>query len=103
MTESAPTAARSILWTPVVPYGTWPTTFMAAEPLIHWPFCPDKVLLAGFSGRFAQGPLSAISGHHPGGIVCLSGREINNPHSPQNRSLPHTSSSIAETCPFARL
>jgi hypothetical protein len=41
-----------------------------------------------FSGSFAQGLLSAISGHHHGGIVCLTLSEINNPSSPKILGAP---------------
>jgi hypothetical protein len=54
-----------------------------AEPLINWPFCPDNAILDWFSGSFARCLLSAISGHHHGGIVCLTQSEINNPRSPK--------------------
>jgi len=30
------------------------------QPLIHMPFCPDDMLLVGFSGSFATCPCSAI-------------------------------------------
>ena len=38
------------------------------KPLIHLPFCPDNAVLVGFSGSFAQCPLSAISGRHGGDL-----------------------------------
>ena len=35
---------------------------LAAQPLIHLPFCPDIAALAGFPGSFAPPPLSVSHG-----------------------------------------
>src|SRR5215216_1308434 len=50
-----------------------------AEPLINRPFCPDKAILAGFSGSFAQCPLSVLAGRHDDAdFICLRRRAVNN-------------------------
>ena len=48
--------------------------------MINRPFCPDNTILVGFSGSFDRYPLSSISGHHHGGIGCLTRREIHDPY-----------------------
>src|SRR4029434_4668940 len=53
-----------------------------AEPLINRSFCPDKAILAWFSGTFAQCPLSAFAGRYDNGnLICLLARAaVNYPY-----------------------
>src|SRR5262245_12136520 len=39
------------------------------QPLIHMSFCPDKLILAGFSGSFAPCPVSVLAGRHDGRYI----------------------------------
>jgi hypothetical protein len=64
-----------------------------AQPLIHLPFCPDNTILVEFSGSFAQGLLSAISGRHDGDLIGLMRREVNN----QNSAMKSARCSVSTT------
>src|SRR5262245_58018937 len=66
---------RFLLW----PMATRQTPCMTnAEPLIHMSFCPDKLILAGFSSSFAPCPGSAIAGHYDDeGVIYLRQRVVN--------------------------
>jgi len=56
----------------------WPKV---ADAVIEAPFCPDNMLLAGFSGSFAQYPLPALAGRHDDGdVICLTRHAVNNPN-----------------------
>ena len=52
-----------------------------AEPLINRPFCPDRAILVGFSGRFAHYLLSTFSGRHDGNLIGLTRRAVNHQNS----------------------
>src|SRR5919109_2024418 len=65
----------------------------AAQPVIHLPFCPDNTVLVEFSGSFAQGLLSAISGRHGGDLIGLTRREVNN----QNSAMKSARCSVSTT------
>jgi hypothetical protein len=72
-------------------------SFMSlAEPLIIWPFCPDNMILAWFSGSFARCLLSAIGGHYHERIIGLPRREIHNP----NSSMKSDRYSVTTTTPW---
>ena len=46
------------------------------------PFCPDKLILAGFLGSFALYQLPALAGRHDDrDLIALTQRTVNNPHS----------------------
>src|SRR5262245_60429599 len=55
-------------------------SYIVAEPLIHMSFCPDKPILAGFSGSFAPYPFSALAGRYDGDVICLTRLPVNNPN-----------------------
>jgi hypothetical protein len=49
--------------------------------LINRLFCPDNVLLVGYSGSFAQCPVSALAGRHDNGnLICLTRAAVNSPN-----------------------
>src|SRR5215471_8322809 len=49
--------------------------------MVHMSFCPDKPILAGFSGSFTPHPLPAPAGcHDNGAVVCLTRHTVNTPH-----------------------
>jgi hypothetical protein len=42
-------------------------------------FCPDKPILAGFSGSFAPYSFSALEGRYDGDVISLTRLPVNNP------------------------
>src|SRR4030042_594678 len=66
------------------------------QPLINLPFCPDNTIIVGFSGSFARCPLSAISGHHYGSLICLTRQKVNS----QNSSIKSDRYSVCRTTPL---
>lgn len=48
--------------------------------LIHVPSRSDNAILVGFSGGFAQYPLSSVSECYDGDLICLRRRAVNNPN-----------------------
>src|SRR4030065_798420 len=66
------------------------------QPLINLPFCPDNVIVGGFSGSFARCPLSAISGYYYGSLICLTQQKV----SSQNSSIKSDRYSVCTTTPF---
>ena len=50
------------------------------QPLINRPFCPDNMILDGFSGSFARCLLSALSGRHERRLlICLTATQKSTP------------------------
>src|SRR5262249_8926030 len=70
------------------------TCLRAAEPLINRPFCPDNMILMGFSGSFARCLLSTLSGYTSQNTLCFKQHQVNSLNSLMKSGRSSASSTI---------